>query len=504
MATSAAVAAWQRAYNGYGTTQAEITTYAPQYQYLWHWYKSSVYEDLAQWSQYKGTNRLYRYTRNLYNPVNRLVEFYVSAIYPGRLAMDSSTAPGGQRLAVPFAPDTPDDLRAAIGQFWQWSNWQANMALMVRFGAAMGDALVEIDDAAERGKVLAVVHRPWLLSDLDCDAQGNVQGYALQYEARDLEGETYLYRKEVTRETIRTLKNGDAYDYENDVAGGELAETDNPYGFVPAVWIKHRDEGDDYGAPAIHNLSKLDELNSTASHLHDRLHVKLAAPILVAGDGDIGRLFDTPKQDNSSVVERARAKAAKGAADGESLNLLHGPTGATVNTVNMELDDALPYMADLMAEIERDHPELSMWATLRGMSSVTGPAAERLMGDVGGLVAQAQAQYDQQSIKLFQMAVAIGGWRANSGAWGPALTAQQALFKPFDLDSYAGGQLDFTILPRPLIPAMRGENLASQAAAIAALTNAGADLYSAAKVAGLSEEESQLLFVGDRPNGVSQ
>jgi hypothetical protein len=55
-----------------------------------------------------------------------------------------------------------------------------------------------------------------------------------------------------------------------------------------------------------------------------------------------------------------------------------------------------------------------------------------------------------QSMKLFQMAVAIAGFRANSGAWGP-LNRQQVKFAPFDLDSYAQGDLDLAIMPRPVL-----------------------------------------------------
>jgi hypothetical protein len=40
--------------------------------------------------------------------------------------------------------------------------------------------------------------------------------------------------------------------------------------------------------------------------------------------------------------------------------------------------------------------------------------------------------------------------RANGGGWSE-LTAQQAKFKPFDLESYARGDLDMSIMPRPLL-----------------------------------------------------
>jgi len=54
------------------------------------------------------------------------------------------------------------------------------------------------------------------------------------------------------------------------------------------------------------------------------------------------------------------------------------------------------------------------------------------------------------------MIVAIGGFRANSGAWG-TLNRQQQKFKPFDLDSYQRGDLDISIMPRPLLVPTKSE-----------------------------------------------
>jgi hypothetical protein len=57
------------------------------------------------------------------------------------------------------------------------------------------------------------------------------------------------------------------------------------------------------------------------------------------------------------------------------------------------------------------------------------------------------------------MALAIGGYRANlnveEGGWGfglkKTLRQDQKLLKPFNLEAYSAGQLNVTILPRPLI-----------------------------------------------------
>jgi hypothetical protein len=65
------------------------------------------------------------------------------------------------------------------------------------------------------------------------------------------------------------------------------------------------------------------------------------------------------------------------------------------------------------------------------------------------------------------MAMAVGGYRANSGNWGPTLNDQQRVFLPFNLESYVRGQLNFTILPRPLVPLTEMEQLELESKRIA-------------------------------------
>lgn len=442
MATSAAVTTFKRVYADPTQQRESFAATTGSYSYLWAYYIGSVFDDLTTWQQYKRDNRLYRYIRSIYNPARRLVDFYAGAVYPGILTLsaDAQHMPANLQQAIPLGDDTAQELKDALGQLWQWWNWQANKALMVRYGAALGDCLVELIDEPASGKVLASVTWPGWVDDLVLDLQGNVKGYSLAYQATDAEGKPYEFRKEVDGDSLRTYRNGELQ--------GQSA---NPYGFVPAVWVKHCDLGGDHGAPALRNIGKWDELNSLAAHVHDRLHVKLSAPVMITGDGSITNLYDTAKKADSATQESSRAYGSISTAENEVLKLLHGPTGGDVVTIDMDVTDSLVYMQQLIAEIEQDHPELTMYSKLREMATVSGPAAQRLMGDVSTLVAEAQAQYDMQSVKLFQMAVAIAGWRAGNGDWGD-LTTAQAKFLPFDLDSYARGDLDLTIQPRPLVP----------------------------------------------------
>lgn len=443
MATSAAISEWRRVYSNPGDALAAtaFVNRAGYYDLLWAYYNNRVFERVStidgQWARYKGIYGLYRYVRSLYNPMRRLVNFYAGAVYPGVLSEDGGALPDGEPMAIPLADDTPKALKTAVAQIWQWSNWQAGKSVLVRYGAVTGNALVEVADSTERAKVTLDIIWPGLVSDLTLDRAGNVKAYALEYQVQAEDGySTYAFRKTVDDESIRTYRNGNV-----------VTEDDNPYGFVPAVWAKHSDMGGDYGAGVMEgSIGKVDELNSLASHVHDQIHKVIEGAAIAWGGKGIENAFGNTKRPATDQLTTPGA-------DRESILLFTGPKDGKLESLlgNLDLTQAGEHLDRLLHEIEADHPELTMYTTLRGMSQVSGPGAERLMGDVRNMVIEAQAGYDQQSIKLFQMAVAIAGWRASRGDWGRSLTRAQEKFRPFDLDSYAAGDLDMTIMPRKLI-----------------------------------------------------
>jgi hypothetical protein len=435
------------------------------YSLLWAYYNGAMFERIASvfngnlntswqvaangWALYKQNYNLYRNIRLVYNPVRRLVDFYAGQVYPGVLSEDGAKLPDGVPLAVPFSEDTNKALKSAVAQFWQWGNWQARKSVQVRYGAALGSVLIEIVDDLENGRVSADVVWPGFVTDISLDTAGNVKGYALEYMAQS-EGEekldAYIYRKEVDGQSFRYFRDSEPYDYGNGTV------TPNPYGFAPAVWVKHTDIGGVHGSPCIAgHIGKIDELNNLASHVHDQIHKVIGAPIVMWTDGAINNLFGTQKRGATTDFPQP-------ASDQESVLMLKGPAVGHVEALagNLNLADAVQYMNMLIGEIEQDHPELTFYKELRSMSQVTGPAASRLVGDVASRFAEASASYDQANIKLFQMAVAIGGFRANSGAWG-SLNKQQQKFTPFNLDSYENGDLDMAIMPRPLLVPTRRE-----------------------------------------------
>lgn len=457
MVARAAVAAWRGPQES--TPAAEIRS---RLNLCWSYYENSNFENVAAWANYRANYVLYRNIRSIYNPTRRLVNFYVAQVYPGVLSEDAAKLPDGVAIAIPFSDDTDDALKLAVAQFWQWSNWQSGNKLMVRYGGATGSVLVEVVDNVARGKVTTAVRWPGLLADrakddspsLILDDVGNVKFYALEYQATNDAGDTYTYRKEVGQESI--------IEYADDKV---TSEEPNPYGFVPAVWCKHIDEGWGvdgeglYGAPAISgSIGKIDELNGLASHTHDHIDSLVDSPGIISSDGGIGRIGE---QASAIKVSRSTAQDEFATVGATSVMktmrrlLLKAPKGASwvPLTGNLQPEQVIPAMDHLLTEIEHDFPELGMYQELRKMSEVTGPGAARMMGDVYSRVLEVSSNYDTQSIKLFQMAAAIGGFRYKENREGWRLRTQaQAKFAPFDLDSYARGDLSMAIMPRPLIP----------------------------------------------------
>jgi hypothetical protein len=499
---NATQAGWQAARRvfdepGQGNQYRSFTRRISEYDLLWSYYNSSAFDKAARflnsqsygaygpflWDRYKANYNLYRNIRLIYNPTTRLVNFYAGQVYPGILSVDGDKLPDGVPLAIPFSEDTSPALKAAVAQIWQWSNWQKKKAVEVRYGAALGSVLVEIEDDVEKGKVCLSVVWPGEVCDLELDRADNVKSYSIEYYTYEKEYGQYRYKKTIDQQSFRYFKDDQPFDY------GYGAVVENPYGFVPAVWIKHNDMGGDHGAPVIDgSMGKIDELNNLASHVHDQIHKVIGAPLLISSSSKLTNLFNTQKRGpTSEFVEPAQ--------DQESLLMLGGPADARAQTLagDLNIAEAGERMRDLLAELENDHPELNFYKELRAQSQVTGPGAQRMNGDVELLIVDAQASYDQPNISLFGMAVAIAGFRAKSrvGGWAK-MTTQQQKFLTFDLDSYEKGKLEMEIAPRVLLKPTKlelAQEDVAESTAVQTWVKAGVPLEIALKRVGWTDQE---------------
>jgi hypothetical protein len=434
------------------------------YNYLWSYYTNVAYDDLDHvWNRIRTRSRYYRYTRPIFNPTRRLVDLYAGVIWPGVLTADPEDMPSNTQLAVPLPKSVPLVMRKAMDQIWQWSNFAAQRYSLIRFGAALGNVLVEIIDDVDKGKVTFDIVHPSYLKELNLDQGSFVKSYTVEYKYEDRDdGKDYTYRRTVTPETISTFRDAEPYAYY-----GNPASYPNPYGFAPAVWVSHANIGSMFGLPAVRNVSKIDELNSLVSHANDQIHKVLGAPIILALHNP-----DAPMPDQKGGANGSTTVSETIAADPtrESIQYIEANVGAAVHSINLPEGQSLKHVEALLSEVERDHPELSLWHAMREMNQVSGIAVSRLFGDAQAYISEAAGSYDTALVRLMQMGIAIAGMRQSEGAGGWSdENYQRAKFSTFDLDSYRKGDLDFYIMPRPLVP------LTEQEAAQLKILNAQAE-----------------------------
>lgn len=456
----------------------DVDKRAQRYQLLWDLYDGTAFAEMADWTAYKSHYGTYRQIRMIWDHVHELVEFYATHVWSGTLSYDGDKLPDGVQNAIPLAEDTDENLAKAIGQLWKWWNFQETMTVIPRYAAALGELLVEIRDDPESGKVMIELIWPGYVRDIRLDEAGNVKWYCVQYRYYDrTDGKYYNYRREVDTDSFRTYRDDQPWDYikfpipEGTEPDGQTTEPGdfgypfdidehdgysipNPYGFVPAVWFRHNQVLGVRGEPAIWGtFAQLDEINSLFSHIIDKAHISLEAPILISGNINASRL-KTAFESMYGTVKRGFTETFDDSRGGsEELNILEGPAGTRIETLEISLTDASAALELIITSIEKKCPELTFYSQLRAMSQVTGPGASQLLGDVERKVRVIAAGYDHRLIALLQMGIAIAGMRLAEGAegWAEKTEAQQA-FAGFDLDSYSKGDLSFDIMPRQLVP----------------------------------------------------
>lgn len=446
------------------------------YAEAWNYYRNRMFSprDGKTWSAYLAQRELYKFIRLIYNPVPNIVDFYVDNIW--------QPANNGRfpNLQTPLQPQTNEKLIEAVAQLDRWGNFLTESQKIKRYTAATGNVLVEVIDDLGRQKVLHRTVWPGYVTEIELNSTGDVQNYTLEYEVFDRElKESYIFRKVVTKETFSYFRDDRPF-----VPDGQTSEVEaNPYGFCPAVWIRHTDDGGDFGLPACLHFDKIDEINSLASHLHDNIHKNIESPKVISTEGDILPIIGANKtSDGRLTTQDPRLnwvvfKAGKGA----SVSDLAG---------SIDLADSHPYLSDLIKSLEDDYPELQAAAMIRENSQLSGAALERMLTPAQNRLDSFQAGYNDQLIKLRQMQLAIAGFRANGNGWG-SLSSQQQAFKPFSLSSYEKGDLDLSMRPATLVgetEAEREELLLKKASRATTLTGI-VDPYEQLVIAGYGEDE---------------
>lgn len=424
---------------GWDTYEARLYRYAHNASVV----NGTLYSSINRYAAaHLVKSNLYRHIRPVYSPASRLVDLYVAYVMGGSLDLESMT--GG---AIPIVTSNKA-LLDAIRQGFIWSRWGELKSLYVRTGATYGDVLLNVVDDRDSRKVRMEVLHPGIIRAADFDGVGNFKMLTLEDERVEddpvpkpgllgslslAQTKTYTYTQIIEHENpgdknnpnirFRTFKDGKSFAFYRDGGGQWVDEWTEPYGFIPAVLVKHQDIGLNFGASSFQNsLRKIDEVNDFASLLNDQVRKSVNVMWYFAGVGSKDEL-------DAGVEKRDQTPAIYGPADSQPYPMI----------ANMPIGEALLVLQEMIAENERDNPELALQRIRDGGSNMTAPGIRAGYSDGIGRIVEGQGNYGHGLIRGVQMLVSIGGYNGYDN------------FQSFNLDSYAAGKLDFTIKHPPVI-----------------------------------------------------
>jgi hypothetical protein len=409
-----------------------------RYSILWSMFDNSAYSNVHTWSKaLKANYGLYSYIRAISNPSYRLGVMYQTHLMGGNidpLAGDGTMVDS----ALPIVTEN-EALRPSVAQLWRDSVWSINKDVFTLNGTIMGDAPLEVVDDTERGKVYLKPMHPGKVKSLECDPQGNVKAYTLEYQRPDPRrnmraDETtppmVTYCEEVTRDgesvIYRTYLNGKEWEWNGNPSAWSV-----DYGFVPLVTVKHQDVGLEWGWSELHaGLPKFREIDDIASALDDQIRKAVNAPWL----------FNFPKSVSATTIARTQPTTTNrepGRAELPSLYVAQESAKGQALIADLDIAAVSARISELQAELTRDYPELDLERhTASGDAS--GRALRYAQQPVAAKVQMRRAGYDSALVRAQQMAIAIGGWREYPG------------YEGFNLESYKAGALEHSIGERPV------------------------------------------------------
>lgn len=444
-----------------------------QYQMLRAYYlNNGLYKILADLLSATGLEAV----KPIRNPAYRVVEFYASKLWPGKLP-----------AALPIVADNAA-LAPAIEQLWEWSNWSNEKQTAVRWFATTGDMFIKCaTNVSERRPQATRVYMqnidPEVVTDFGRDERGYLTMIRLDIPQVDEDevGRTravmYTEVWDKDLQSFRVWRHRQA-------AGTPLRDLGAPeqevpfaalgIDFVPFVWQPFRSIGDERGLGAYTaQIEKIDHVNRQATRLaymlfrHNRALWALKAnqvdkmgrplpPPAFAGDtGATGSYMGLMELGEDDVIGLPGMSELQ-------------PLVAPVNYA-----DALAVLQSDMAELENDLPELAYYR-LREMTQVSGRAARTMLGDTSDRLLEARGNAENALVRAHQMCLTIG---------------QQAGLFPALGGTYESGAFRHEFMEREVFPSDEYEISET----VKMYTDSGVPLPTAARMAGWSEEQIEAL-----------
>lgn len=415
-----------------------------RYELLWSYYASDTYrEQIHPWAHLvKSQRALYRYIRNIYNPMYRLAEFGSTHIWGGMLdpqAGDGEAVASALPIVTPVTMQAENEqrLRAAIAELWKWSNWQTQKDIVTLQGTVKGDVGLRIADDVERSRVYIEVIPPNIIKAVTLDPFNNVKAYVLEEKIIDEDGNTITRREEVERgegdEVIfSTYRDGKLYGFD-----GQDAVDRKAWGFVPLVMIQHNNVGGDWGwGEGQPQLSRLMELDDQASLLSDQIRKMVRVPWLVTGVRANEKIDVLATQDGT-VGSDGRKRMQAGREDVPMLSVGNAEARLQAMIADLKIEEVSTRTLTILEALEDDYPELT-FEKVRRRGEASGMALRVARQPAETKVRKRRVAYDAALVHAHQMAIAIGGANGYDGYAG------------FGLESFQQGALDHTIGDRPV------------------------------------------------------
>ena len=160
-----------------------------RYSFYDTYYTNTAYNVLSTFANhYKRTRKLYKNIRGVYNPVQRLVQLYVSKIYGGSLDYENL-----EEGAIPVL-GADDALRAAIRQVWIDSNWGRKKSLFARYGSKYGDSFIKIVDLPDDAIVRMELLHPGMVKEVKFGSAGDIESIYFEWQCYEEAPPTSLVR----------------------------------------------------------------------------------------------------------------------------------------------------------------------------------------------------------------------------------------------------------------------------------------------------------------------
>lgn len=380
-----------------------------RYRIMWAFYENTAYRALHRWAQkYKADYGLYKYTRSIYNPANRLGTFWQTHLMGGHL----STKPDDNDSAIPIQTDSEQLLRS-IQRLWDDSQWVVNKDIFSLYGVVMGDVgLRAIDDPAAKKVRMAVVH-PGTIVDLVKNADGDTTYYRIEETREDPRGGSrdvvYAEIAEIVNGAVHytTLLDNSLFEW-----NGVAAEWDVASPFIPFRLVQHNNVGLSWGWSELHAaMSKFREGDDLASKLSDQIRKSVDSPWFFAG---VNKPTTTPRTAGDASTAQ---KPDPGREEIPAIYASNPAARAQAMVGPLDIPGAMQHLSGLLGIIEDEYPELRA-ERLRLNGDVSARALRLAQQPAEAKIKMRRAHYDAGLARVQAMAVCMGGQLGYAGYEG--------------------------------------------------------------------------------------